>query len=112
MQTELAYEQELLQTLLENSPTRIFFKDLESRFVRFSHSKSQGTFETMRKAWRTEHPKDRPDVWPSHLADIESHSKWLIGKTDFDTYPEVLARAAQQDEQEIIRTGQPGRKQN
>jgi PAS domain S-box-containing protein len=107
MQTELAYEQKLLQTLLENSPTRIFFKDLESRFVRFSNSKAQGTFEAMRKAWRTDHPKDPPNVWPSHLADIESHSKWLIGKTDFDTYPEGLARAAQKDEQEIIRTGQP-----
>ncbi len=107
MQTELAYEQELLQTLLENSPTRIFFKDLQSRFVRFSNSKSQGTFEAMCNAWRAGHPKAPHSEWPSHLADIQSFSKWLVGKTDFDTYPEALARAAQNDEQEIIRTGQP-----
>ena len=30
-----------------------------------------------------------------------------MGKTDFDTYPEAHARAAYEDEQEIIRTGQP-----
>jgi PAS domain S-box-containing protein len=107
MQTELAYEQELLQTLLENSPTRIFFKDLQSRFVRFSNSKSQGTLDAMRKAWCINHPDAPPDAWPSHLANIDSFSKWLIGKTDFDTYPEAIARAAHSDEQEIIRTGQP-----
>lgn len=107
MQTELAYEQELLRALLENSPTRIYFKDLESRFMRFSHSKAQGTLEAMRKAWRTDHPKDPHDDWPPHLADIQSFSEWLIGKSDFDTYPEAVARAAHNDEQEIIRTGQP-----
>jgi light-regulated signal transduction histidine kinase (bacteriophytochrome) len=30
----------------------------------------------------------------------------LIGKTDFDTYPDALAHAAHKDEQEIIRTGE------
>ena len=106
MQTELAYEQELLQTLLENSPTRIFFKDLQSRFVRFSNSKAQGTLEAMRNIWRTQHPGS-PDAWPSHLVDFESFSKWLIGKTDLDTYPEAIAGLAHKDEQEIIATGQP-----
>jgi PAS domain S-box-containing protein len=107
MQTELAYEQELLQTLLENSPTRIFFKDRQSRFVRFSNSKSQGTLDAMRQAWRTDHPNAPLNEWPSYLADIHSFSKWLIGKTDFDTYPETLAGSALKDEQEIIRTSQP-----
>ena len=107
MQTALTYEQELLQTLLENSPTRIFFKDLESRFVRFSKSKSEGTLETLRSAWRMEHPKEPPHAWPPHLADVQSFSKWLTGKTDLDTYPEAIARSSYDDEQEIIRTGQP-----
>src|SRR5215469_10780346 len=49
MQTELAYEQELLRALLENSPTRIFFKDRQSGFVRFSNSKAQGTYDAMRR---------------------------------------------------------------
>ncbi|MGH7980881.1 MAG: PAS domain-containing protein, partial [Limisphaerales bacterium] len=48
MQTQLAYEQHLLHSLLENSPARIFFKDLESRFVRFSNSKAHGTLDSMR----------------------------------------------------------------
>jgi PAS domain S-box-containing protein len=107
MQTELAYEQELLQTLLENSPTRIFFKDLQSRFVRFSNSKAQGALDAMRKAWRTDHPDAPSDAAPPHLAGIQSISKWLIGKTDFDTYPETLASSALKDEQGIIRTSQP-----
>jgi PAS domain S-box-containing protein len=106
-QTELAYEQQLLQTLLENSPTRIFFKDLQSRFVRFSDSKAEGTLAAMRKAWCAEHPNAPANAWPSHLSDIQSFSKWLIGKTDFDTYPEAIAHNAQNDEREIIRTGQP-----
>jgi PAS domain S-box-containing protein len=107
VEASLAYEQQLLQALLENSPLRIYFKDLQSRFVRFSNSKSEGTFESTRKAWRLGHPETPPNAWPPHLADIQSFSKWLFGKTDFDTYPEVVARASFNDEQEIIRTGQP-----
>ncbi|HTV40363.1 MAG TPA: PAS domain-containing protein [Candidatus Sulfotelmatobacter sp.] len=106
MQIELAYEDDLFRTLLENSPTRIFFKDIHSRFVRFSNSKAQGTFETMRNAWWADHPDAPPNACPSHLADIQTFSKWLIGKTDFDTYPEAIARAAHADEQEIMSTGQ------
>ena len=107
MQNELAYEQELLRTLLENSPVRIFFKDRQSRFVRFSNSKALGAFDAMRSIWRKDNPDSPPNEWPPHLVDIQSFSKWLIGKTDFDTYPETIASAAQKDEQEIIRTGQP-----
>ncbi|MGH8024402.1 MAG: PAS domain-containing sensor histidine kinase [Limisphaerales bacterium] len=107
MQIQLAYEQELLQTLLAHSPTRIFFKDLQSRFVRFSTSKAQGTLEMMRDAWRAEHPDDPLDSRPPHLADLPSFSKWLIGKTDFDTYPEALAASGHSSEREIIRTGEP-----
>jgi PAS domain S-box-containing protein len=106
-QIELAYEQHLLQALLENSPSRIYFKDLQSRFVRFSQSKAEGTMNVMREAWRTNHPNEPLDNRPPHLADIQSFSKWLVGKTDFETYPGPIARAARAREEEIIRTGKP-----
>jgi PAS domain S-box-containing protein len=41
------------------------------------------------------------------LAGTKPFADWLIGKTDFDTFPEEHARVAFEDEQEIIRTGQP-----
>jgi light-regulated signal transduction histidine kinase (bacteriophytochrome) len=75
--------------------------------VRFSNSKAQGTFEAMRTAWATEHPNAPADAWPPHLADLQSFSKWMVGKTDFDTYPGSIANIARADEQEILRTGQP-----
>lgn len=77
-----AYEKEkrLLDALLENIPDFIYFKDHESKFVRnsLSHVKRFG-FE-------------RPEQ--------------LIGKSDFDFHGEH-ARVAFEDEQEIIRTGNP-----
>ena len=45
--------------------------------------------------------------WPAHLAGIKQFAEWLLGKTDFDTFTEEHARLAYEDEQEIIRTGQP-----
>jgi len=78
---KLAYERELLRSLLDNVPDHIYFKDHESRFVRFSKA-----FEKLFK-----------------VADAEQ----LRGKTDFDFFTEDHARPAYEDEQEIIRTGQP-----
>jgi PAS domain S-box-containing protein len=71
----------LLQTLLDNSPDCIYFKDTESRFVCFSKA-----FENL-----------------FHLAD----SQTIHGKTDFDFFSEEHARLAYEDEQQIIRTGNP-----
>ena len=78
---ELKSSRDLLNTLLENSPDLIYFKDRESRFVCFSTS--------FRQLFR--------------LADPEV----LRGKTDFDFFTEEHARPAFEDEQEIIRTGKP-----
>jgi len=80
-ETDLAETSSLLDTLLENSPDFIYFKDRQSRFVRFSKS-----FARLFK-----------------VSDAES----LRGKTDFDFFLEDHARPAYEDEQEIIRTGTP-----
>lgn len=102
---KLVYEQVLFQTLLETTPDSIYFKDRESRFVRFSQSKVEDTLRTARDNFRALQPETNPDQWPSHLVGMEPFAAWLVGKTDFDTYPEAHARDAYEDEQEIIRTG-------
>jgi PAS domain S-box-containing protein len=81
IETSLAYERELWQALLDNSPDHIYFKDIQSRFIK--SSKAQAELFGVAK------PED------------------LIGKTDFDFFDEVHARSAFEDEQEIIRTGRP-----
>jgi PAS domain S-box-containing protein len=106
-EAKLAYEQQLFQTLLETTPDNIYFKDRESRFVRVSQSKVESTLQTVRKTHRAAHPADNQDEWPPHLAGTKAFAEWLIGKTDFDTFQEDFARAAFEDEQEIIRTSQP-----
>ena len=78
---ELSYERDLLGALLDNSPDPIYFKDAESRFLKGGkvHAKMFG---------------------------LKSADE-LTGKTDFDFFTEEHARPAFEDEQEIIRTGQP-----
>ncbi|HAO79672.1 MAG TPA: hypothetical protein DCQ92_11985 [Verrucomicrobia subdivision 3 bacterium] len=71
----------LLEALLQNTTDKIYFKDLQSRFVRFS----QQCLEIF------------------HLTQPAE----LKGKTDFDFFSEEHARPAFEAEQEIIRTGKP-----
>jgi len=78
---DLAYERHLLRTLLENSTDHIYFKDDQSRFIKSSNSQAQ-QFGV-------------------------SSADGLIGKSDFDFFTEEHARPAFEDEQKIIRTGQP-----
>ena len=80
-EANLASERDLLCTLLDNSPDCIYFKDRQSHFVRCSKA-----FEKLFKV---------------------SDRSGFIGKTDFDFFTEEHARPAFEDEQEIIRTGQP-----
>ncbi len=77
---ELAYERDLLRSLLDNSLDRIYFKDLKSRFIRASQ-------ETCNS--------------------VGVSAQAIVGKSDFDLFTEAHARPAFEDEQEIIRTGQP-----
>jgi two-component system, cell cycle sensor histidine kinase and response regulator CckA len=71
----------LMDTLEENVPDMIYFKDTQSRFIHISRAHA-----------RMFNLKDATDA---------------IGKTDFDFFGEEHARAAFEDEQEIIRTGEP-----
>jgi diguanylate cyclase (GGDEF)-like protein/PAS domain S-box-containing protein len=76
----LAKEQYLLHALLTTVPDYIYYKDIESRFIRTSTSHA--------KAFGLSDPAQ------------------VIGKTDFDFFTEEHAHQAYEDEQEIIRTGQ------
>lgn len=75
----LRHEEALLSSLLETIPDSVYFKDLQSRFVRVSTAlarKSNCTPEAM------------------------------VGQTDFDRFSVEHASQAYRDEQQIIRTGQ------
>jgi len=76
---ELLRDKTLLQSLLDNVPDAIFFKDRDSRFTKVNR-----TMDTI----------------------YGKYHKSIIGKTDFDLFSEEHARAAYNDEQEIIRTGE------
>lgn len=101
IQDELAYERELLRTLLDNVPDSIYFKDRESRFVRVSRSKLLRSLEHS--------PKLRARLaHAGALSDDEAADpNLLVGLSDFDILSEEHARAAFEDEQQVIRTGQP-----
>jgi PAS domain S-box-containing protein len=81
VEAELAFERDLLETLLENIPDLIYFKDLQSRFLRFTKSFA-------------------------HFFGVDD-PETLRGKSDADFFSEEHARPAFEDEQEIIRTGKP-----
>ena len=106
-EAKLAYERDLLHALLENFPDVIYFKDLQSRFVRISSSKVATAMEIVVAAYRMEHPDAKPEDFPEHLKSPEAFGIWLIGKTDFDTFAEERARDARNDEEKIIATGEP-----
>jgi PAS domain S-box-containing protein len=100
----LGREHDLLRTLLDNSPDRIYFKDLQSRFVRVSKSKALRTLQHAAPALRERLERlRRGDNGQSPVLDIDL----LRGLSDFDLYTEEHAQKAFDDEQQIIRTGQP-----
>jgi PAS domain S-box-containing protein len=100
----LAYERDLFKMMMDQSPDAIYFKDLQSRFVRFSQSKVKRSFAAELARHAAAHPDEN---LPAHLASEEQFAKYLVGKTDFDLFTEAHARPAFEDEQEIIRTGVP-----
>lgn len=93
---ELSYERDLLATLLESSPDDIYFKDLESRIVRMSRSKALRLVQRVPRL--KAELEANPEVDPVAL---------VVGITDFDTYAKEDAQIAFEDEQAIIRTGNP-----
>ena len=104
---KLAYEQELFQTLLDNLPDSIYFKDRESRFMRVNRAKVERLLKTALHRYRAAHPSNGQEELPPHLAGEEQFAEYVMGKTDFDFYAEDRARLSFEDEQDIIRTGQP-----
>lgn len=76
-----AMDSNILRVLMDTIPDRIYFKDLQSRFVRnnAAHANSLGV----------------------------SSPEACVGKTDFDFFSHEHAEKALADEQEIIRTGTP-----
>lgn len=103
----LGYERDLFHALLESFPDSIYFKDLQSRFVRVSRSKIESSLKIIQARHRTDHPEESTEKLPQHLKSIEKFGEWLVGKTDFDTFAKERAQAAFEDEQAIIRTGHP-----
>jgi len=81
IEEDLAYERDLLRALLDYIPDRIYFKDVNCRFMRCSKSMA---------------------VWLG-LSD----AKEVIGKTDFDFHPAEQAQEYYNDEQRILLRGEP-----
>ena len=77
----LGQERALLDALMDNIPVNIYFKDLESRFLRVNRSLA------------------------AHLGLADPAE--AVGKSDFDFFVEAHARRAWQDEREVMRTGRP-----
>jgi len=78
-QKHLEHERNLMQSLIDNIPDTIYFKDLESKFTRVNKAQAK-------------------------LLGVK-HSDEVIGKSDFDFFKH--AQDAYDNEQEIIRTRKP-----
>ena len=77
---EASYELDLMQTLLNNIPEYIYFKDRERKFVRVSNQFC--------------------DLFKCNMEDI-------IGKKDEDLFPEEVAKETVKDDRHVIETGIP-----
>ena len=77
----LGRERDLLHALMEHFPDPIFFKDAESRFVRINHAEAR------------------------HIGCADPAE--AVGKTDFDLFPEDIARGFFADEQRLMATDRP-----
>jgi len=81
MEKALAYERDLLRTLLDHSPDHIYFKDKDSRFLRCSHA-------LLRRLGL----RDHDDV---------------LGKADHNFFHVDHASESLEDEKRIMATGEP-----
>ena len=77
----LRKERDLLQSLMDNIPDSIYFKDIKSRFIRIN--------KTQARMFGVEKPED------------------AIGKSDLDFFEEEKAKTKIKDEELILNTGIP-----
>jgi PAS domain S-box-containing protein len=80
-QNKITSDHLLLNNFIDTIPDNIYFKDLDSRFIKANKATAQ------------------------KLGFVNPEN--LIGKTDFDFFDEENAAGAFKDEQEIIKTGKP-----
>ncbi len=81
VEQRLARSEQLLRTIVDNSPDLIYIKDTDSRFLVSSQAMAR-------------------------LVGVSSADD-LLGKNDFDLYPAELASKYYADEQQIMQTGKP-----
>lgn len=74
-------EIDFFHTLMDNNPDHVYFKDIESRFLRISRS--------LAKHFGLKNPAE------------------AVGKSDFDFFTREHAQQAYQDERTVIETGKP-----
>ena len=77
----IAQESDFLHTLMDNAPDHIYFKDIESKFIRINRS--------LANRFGLKNPAE------------------AIGKSDFDFFTREHAQQAYQDERTVIDTGKP-----
>ena len=78
IERKFAFEYNLMQTLIDNLPDSIYFKDDKSRFIKINKAKANHHNKTQQE---------------------------MIGKTDFDFLPYNEAEKAYNDEKKVIDTG-------
>ncbi len=81
MEHKLEREKSLINSLMEKIPESIYFKDLQSRFIRINKACTE--------KFGIKNPEE------------------AVGKTDFDFFSEEHAKQAFEDEQNVIKTGEP-----
>src|SRR5262245_40164729 len=79
--SDLAEARTLLRTLVENVPDLVYVKDVAGQLVLVN------------------------DAGLRHAGAADEHH--LLGKTDFDLFPEELAARYRADDEAVIRTGEP-----
>jgi len=80
IETDLQIERNLFKTLMDSIPDYIYFKDRENKFVRVNKARAKASGTTPEK---------------------------MIGKTDFDFFPEKEAKQAFDDDTRVLKTGKP-----
>jgi PAS domain S-box-containing protein len=80
IENELEYKHNLLQSLLDNIPDCIYFKDEDSKFINVNYAKAKR---------------------------VNSNPKNMIGKTEFDFFTEEVAKANLEDDKRVMETKKP-----